>query len=160
MNWQRHLGGYLRAISNAMGRDMQQNSERLGLTSTQGMFLHHLWFRQEKQGLTTYARDLEEFFDIKHPTVSGILQRMEGAGFVELRASEADRRCKEVRITDKGMAAIAQTEQHILQAEARLVEHMTEEETAEFRRLLQIAAHNLGVCMGCQHPNKKEESDL
>ena len=79
---ERHLGGYIRAISNAMTQNMQQNSEQLGLTSTQGMFLHHLWIRKEKLGLPTYAKDLEEFFDIKHPTVSGVLQRMEAAGFV------------------------------------------------------------------------------
>ena len=158
MERERHLGGYLRAISNAIARDMQQNSERLGLTSTQGMFLHHLWIRQEKLEQITYARDLEEFFDIKHSTVSGILQRMEAAGFVEFQASETDRRCKAVRITAKGLAAVTQTEQHILQTEAKLVEHMTQEEAAEFRRLLQITAHNLGVCMPCQHQNKKEES--
>ena len=71
---------------------MQQNLEQLGLTSTQGMFLHHLWVRQQKLGRVTYARDLEEFFDIRHSTVSGILQRMEAAGFVEVHGSETERR--------------------------------------------------------------------
>ena len=155
MNRERPLGSYLRAISNAMAQDMQQNSERLGLTSTQGMFLHHLWYRQELLNQPTYARDLEEFFDIKHPTVSGILQRLEAAGFVVLHASETDRRCKAIYLTQKAMDTHAQIELHIAQTEAKLVEHMTEAEAAEFRRLLQLAAGNLGVC----HKRKKEEAD-
>lgn len=155
---ERYLGGYLRAISNAMTQQMQQHSEAQGLTSTQGMFLHHLWVRQEKLGQPTYAKNLEEFFDIRHSTVSGVLQRMEAAGFVEFRASETDRRCKSVCLTEKGLAAIEETGDHIRRTEAKLVEGMAEAEVAEFRRLLQMAAHNLGVCM--PHHLKKEEPNL
>jgi len=156
----RFLGGYLRAISNAMAQDMQQNSERQGLTSTQSMFLHHLWIRQTQMHQVTFAKDLEEFFDIKHSTVSGVLQRMEHAGFVTFRPSETDRRCKAVALTEKGLSAVEQTGLHIRQTEARLVDGMTEAEIAEFRRLLQMAAHNLGVCTPHITKQKKEESDL
>ena len=161
MTHDRHLGAFIRSISNAMAQNMQQNSEQLGLTSSQGMFLHHLWYRQEILGESTYAKDLEEFFDIKHPTVSGILQRMETAGFVKLVASETDRRCKAIHLTQKAMDAHAQTDACIQQTEHQLVATMTDAEVQEFRRLLQIAAKNLGVC-STQHPPKppKEESHL
>ena len=43
MECERHLGGYFRAISNALGQNMQRNLDELGLTATQNMFLHHLW---------------------------------------------------------------------------------------------------------------------
>lgn len=155
----RHLGSYLRAISNAMSQNMQQNAERLGLTSTQGMFLHHIWFRQEKLGLLTYARDLEDFFDVKHPTVSGILQRMEAAGFLVFRASETDRRCKSIHLTEKAMEIHSRTLQHIEQTEARMVSGMSDAEVQEFRRLLQIVAANLNVCEPCS-VNQKEVSHL
>ena len=80
MQCERYLGGYFRAITNAMGQNMQRDLDTLGLTPTQNMFLHHLWYRQEKLGLPSHAKDLEDYFDIKHSTVSGILQRMEAAG--------------------------------------------------------------------------------
>ena len=159
-NCKRHLGGYLRAISNALSQNMQQNSEQQGLTSTQGMFLHHLWIRQEKMGIPTYAKDLEEFFDIKHSTVSGVLQRMEAAGFVVFQASETDRRCKSIGLTPKALDAIEQTERYIQQTESKLTDGMSEAEVAEFRRLLEIAAHNLGVCMPHFPKQAKEESNL
>lgn len=161
MTHDRHLGAFIRSISNAMAQNMQQKSEQLGLTSSQGMFLHHLWLRQEKLGVPTFAKDLEEFFDIKHPTVSGILQRMEAAGFVEFQASEADRRRKAILLTPKAMELHLETERHIQQTEARLVKGMSEAEILEFRRLLRMAADNLGVCHKPTIPeNKKEESNL
>lgn len=159
INCHRYLGGYFRAISNAMSQDIQQNSEQLGLTSTQGMFLHHIWFRTKKLGLPTHAKDLEVFFDIKHPTVSGVLQRMESAGFVEFQANESDRRCKAVCLTQKAMDAIEQIGRHIESTEQRLTAGMTEDEIIQFRQLLEKAAKNLNVCH--KHPiqnQKKEES--
>ena len=124
MKRERHLGGYLRAISNALAQDMQQQTEQLGLTSVQGMFLHHLWYRQEVLKVPTYARDLEEFFYIKHPTVSGVLQRMEAAGFVSFQAKEEDRRCKTILLTEKAMQTHAKIEQRICASEERLTHGM------------------------------------
>lgn len=161
MECERHLGGFFRAISNALAQNMQRNLDELGLTSTQNMFLHHLWFRQEKLGLPTHAKDLEEFFDIKHPTVSGILQRMETAGFVEFQPSQTDRRCKVIGLTPKSMHAVSGAIQKIEETEAALVRGMTETEAAELRRLLRKVANNLGVCASpCPRPSIKEESNL
>ncbi len=153
----RLLGGYMRAISNALSQGLQQQTEQLGLTSSQGMFLHHIWKRQQ-EGLETYAKDLEEFFYVKHPTVSGILQRMEAAGFISLRAKEGDKRCKAIVLTQKAMEAHDAIEQHLHRSEDRLLDGMTDEERSRFRELLQIAAKNLGVC--CKPPaiDEKEET--
>lgn len=160
MDCNRHLGGYIRALANALAQDMRQSSEQLGLTPSQGMFLHRIWFRQEVLHQDTYAKDLEQFFDVKHSTVSGILQRMEAAGFVTLEESSADRRCKAIRLTPKAMAAHDLTDLHIQQTEARLTANMSEAEIQAFRRLLQLAAENFGVCVKPTIPsNEKEESN-
>lgn len=149
----RHLGGYFRAISNVLSQRMQQNCESLGLTATQSMFLHHLWYREHILQQPTHARDLEAFFEIKHPTVSGILQRMEAAGFVTLQASETDRRCKTIHLTELAEATHTQAEQHIQQTEELLLQGLSEAETAEFRRLLKQVSGNLGIF--CRHSKPK-----
>ena len=146
MQPERPLGGYLRAISNALSQDMQQKTEQLGLTSSQGMFLHYIRKRSKIDGLDTYPKDLEDFFYIKHPTVSGILQRMETAGFVVLTASKSDKRCKAIILTQKALDAHAQIEAHIKASEERLTRGMSEEEQSSLRLLLKQAADNLGVC--------------
>lgn len=153
----RLLGGYLRMISNALSQDLRQQTEQLGLTSSQGMFLHHIWKRQQ-EGAETYAKDLEEFFYVKHPTVSGILQRMESAGFISFRAKEGDKRCKAIELTQKAIDTHNAIEMHLHRSEAQLLSGMSEEDQARFRRLLQVAANNLGVC--CKPPaiDEKEET--
>lgn len=156
MTRERPLGSYLRTISNALAQDMQQQTEQLGLTSAQGMFLHHLWYRQTFLDKPTYARDLEEFFYIKHPTVSGILQRMEAAGFVTFQAKEDDRRCKSILLTQKALDAHAQIERHISCSEERLTQGMTQADRDSFRRLLHTAAANLGVCDRPKFPQEQE----
>ena len=157
MQCERYLGGYFRAITNAMGQNMQRDLDTLGLTPTQNMFLHHLWYRQEKLGLPTYAKDLEDYFDIKHSTVSGILQRMEAAGYVTLQPSPTDRRCKRIGLTEKAMNAVADAIKKIEATEAALVRGMTEAEATELRRLLQLAANNLGVCAPHQTSSQPKE---
>ncbi len=157
MDNNRNLGCYIRSLANALAQDMRQSSEQLGLTPSQGMFLHHIWFRQEMLHRDTYARDLEQFFDIKHPTVSGILQRMEAAGFVRFEENRMDRRCKAIRLTQKAADAHLQATAHIEQSEARLTANMTEAEVGEFRRLLQLAADSFGVCLKPTLPQEKED---
>lgn len=157
----RHLGGYFHAISNALSQRMQQNCEDLGLTSTQSMFLHHLWYREHILKEPTHAKELEVFFEIKHPTVSGVLQRMEAAGFVTLEASETDRRCKTIHLTPMAETVHAEAERYIQRTEELLLQGMTAEEAAQFRQLLGRAANNLGVF--CRHPGTslpKEEPKL
>lgn len=158
MDRQRHLGGYFRAISTALSQQMQQNCEALGLTATQSMFLHHLWYREHILCQPTYAKDLERFFELKHPTVSGILQRMDAAGFLTMQLSDTDRRCRSIHLTEKAEAAHSRTEQHIQQAEALLLHGMTPAEVVEFRRLLQLSATNLGVF--CDHVPPKPPKEV
>ena len=150
MHTERPLGGYLRAISNALTQDLQQQTEQLGLTSSQGMFLHYLWRRQIQEHTQTYAKDLEDFFYVKHSTVSGILQRMESAGFVTLSASSSDKRCKAIVLTPKALSAHDTIEKHLQTSEELLLQGLNDTERAEFRRLLQLTAKNLGVC--CKPP--------
>ena len=153
------LGSYFRALANAIERNMRQNLETLSLTPAQGMFLHCIWMRQEVQHVDTHAKDLEQLFDIKHPTVSGILQRMEAAGFVTLEAGQ-DRRCKVIRLTDKAIEAHDQTAKHIAQSEARMTAGLSEEEVAQLQYLLAKVAGNLDVCHKPMTPISEKEDSI
>ncbi len=160
MERQRHLGSYFRALSNALTMNMRQTTDALGLTPTQGMFLHHLWHLEEVEQRPAYAKDLEKFFDIRHPTVSGILQRMESAGFLTLKESRDDRRCKQIVLTEKARDAHEQTKRQIEATEQQIVEGLSPEEVCMFRHFLEQAANNLNVCHAslCK-PSSKEVSE-
>lgn len=154
----RYMVGYFRAISNALRREMDQQVEQFGLTSGQGMFLRRIWFCQERLHVPVYARDLEEFFSIKHPTVSGILQRLEAGGYVEFHSDTEDRRCKTIHLTQKALDAQVMVEQHISQVNDRLLQGMSPEQVETFRQLMEIAAQNMGICFFDRPVPEQEES--
>ena len=102
------------------------------------------------------ARDVEAFFDLSHPTVSGILSRMEGKGFIEMRPDENDRRIKRIYPLEKCYACYDRIRDCIEDNEKQVLLGFTPEEDALFQSFLQRAIDNLG--QKAQHdPTKREE---
>ena len=125
--------------------------DKMDLTAAQGHIMGYLTHRTDPP----CPRDIEEAFHLSHPTVSGLLNRLEKKGFLELRPDEHDRRCKRVHILPKGRECHETMHQTILQNENRLVQDFSEEEQALFFNLLSRAIANMGG--GPCHPNPKEE---
>ena len=76
-----NLGPRLRHLSNRITQYMDQQFLALDLTSTQSFILHYLVLHE---GEHVYPKDLEKRFHLTHPTVSGVLQRLEAKDFVVL----------------------------------------------------------------------------
>ena len=99
------------------------------------------------------ARDVEAFFDLSHPTVSGILSRMEVKGFIEMHPDEHDRRIKRIYPKEKCYACFDRIRECIADTEKQMVLGFTQEENELFQQFLQRAIENLG--RKAQHdPNK------
>lgn len=92
---------------------------------------------------------------MSHPTVSGLLSRLEQKGFLQLRPDPHDRRCKRIFVQPKGLECQQTMHQIIKTNEERLVQDFTPEEKEQFGRLLQRAIANMGG--GPCHPKSKEE---
>ena len=122
--------------------------EKMGLTASQGRVLGYVAHHPEPP----CPRDIENDFHLRHPTVSGLLSRLEQKGFLQLRTDPEDRRCKRIYLLEKGKACQTQILQRIHQHEAQLVQGFTPEEQAQFASLLQRAIENLGDC-----PSKTKE---
>ena len=88
-----NLGPRLRHLSNRITQYMDQQFLALDLTSTQSFILHHLVLHEGEQ---IYPKDIEKRFHLTHPTVSGVLQRLEAKDFVVLEPDRDDRRCKRI----------------------------------------------------------------
>ncbi len=104
------------------------------------------------------ARDVEEALHLSHPTVSGLLNRLEKKGFVELRPDEQDHRCKRIYTLPKGHECRTLMHNTMEQIEERLVLDFTPEEREEFSSLLDRAIQNMGGRI-CRHPNKEESKE-
>ena len=79
MEQHNHIGPKLKALSTAITQEINRGTAELGLTGSQSFFLGYLVRHRDR---TVYPRDLEREFDFSHPTVSGILQRLQAKGFV------------------------------------------------------------------------------
>ena len=127
----------------------------MGLTGSQAFFLGYLTHHREQP---VYPRDLEREFEFSHPTVSGILFRLERKGFVTFRAGETDRRRKQILITEKGLQAHEAVIRQLDAIEQQALSGMTEAEIGEFHRLLSLAMNNLGAAMHCRPGAEQEET--
>ena len=148
----RHYGNYIRILHGCTDQIMSTVVARMELTPVQSRVMGFLAHRPEPP----CAKDVEEAFQLSHPTVSGILSRLEKKDFVEFRPDPADRRCKRIYVLEKGWEHIEQIHRVIRENEERIVSGFTEEEKEQFASLLERAILNMGGCP-C-HPHHKEEN--
>jgi len=132
---------------------MTESLEEMELTSAQGHIMGFLAHREEPP----CSRDIEENFHLSHPTVSGLLSRLEKKGFIELRTDERDRRCKRIYVLPKGRECHEAMHQNILKTEQRLVAGFTPEEQAQFIAFLQRAITNMGASPWIHHKEEPKQ---
>ena len=135
-----HYGHLLRHLHSCADQNMTAALTSMDLTAAQGHVMGYIAHRE----IPPCPRDIEEAFHLSHPTVSGLLSRLEKKGFIEFRTDENDRRCKRIHILPKGMELEETMHKTILATEDQLVQGFTDEEKAQFRQFLIRAIQNMG----------------
>ena len=148
----RFFGHYLRILHGCTDQFLSAAVTRMDLTPVQSRVMGYLAHRAEPP----CAKDVEEEFQLSHPTVSGILSRLEKKDFVEFRPDPTDRRCKRIYVLEKGREHIAQIHRVINENEDRIVDGFTEEEKQQFAAFLERAIRNMGGSL-CHHKEEKTE---
>lgn len=140
MNNKKHLGLRFKQIHDSFVCDFNRNLRSLDLTMSQMSILAYLF---EHTDTLTMQRDLEQFFQLSHPTVIGILQRMEKKGLIQSVVNADDRRCRNVLLTEKALAIRSAMDIHHEEMEARLTRGMTDYEIHALSDLLDRVCKNL-----------------
>lgn len=153
MDRRKLLGPKIKALSTALEQDMNRNTAALGLTCSQSFFLSYLIHNRDR---AVYSRDLEREFDFAHPTVSGVLRRLELKGFISFQPGEKDKRCKQILVTGKAIECHAMMVRHLHETEDKVTAGMTPQEIQDLHRLLGIAMRNMGVSLS-QKPLPEQE---
>lgn len=148
----KHYGHLLRILHWCTDQAMTSALETMELTAAQGHIMAYLAHREQPP----CPRDIEAEFRLSHPTVSGLLSRLEQKGFIELRTDPNDRRCKRVYVLEKGRQCHELMHKTIDNNEKRIVEGFTPEEQEQFAQLLQRAITNMG---GNPCPRRQKEED-
>ena len=135
-----NTGRLIHILSNQMKR--RNASEAVGddgLTTMQKHVLKHILL--ETMHREVYQKDIEEEFQIRKSTATGILQLMEKNGFISRESSKKDARLKRIVPTPKAEALRPEILEHIRETEKRLIQGIDQEDVKICRKVLvQIGA--------------------
>lgn len=150
MKW--HFGPRFRVLHWCTDQLLNESLAKMGLTSSQGRIIGFI----ARQTEAPCCRDLEEAFQLSHPSVSGTLSRLEKKGFLESRPDPEDRRLKRLYLLPKGQECHNQIHATIQAIEEQIIRDFSPDEAELFSQLLSRAMAN----MGCTPPppKPKEES--
>lgn len=86
---------------------------------------------------------IEDYLDVSHPTVVGIVSRMEKNGYLICYADREDKRNKIVELTDHAIHIAHELQSEMAAQEEKLFSDLTEEEVKNLHRMLDIIYRNV-----------------
>lgn len=125
-------------LGNAVTYYRNQKTENIGLTSIQS---DAIIAALRNPQIT--AKELREHLQLSQSTVAGIISRLEGKGLVTKTVDRDDARKTILSLTEQGLNLEKSLKEIALETQQCLVAGMTEQEQAEFSRLLEIALNNM-----------------
>ena len=126
-------------VKRLMNRHLTENNS-YGLTGMQFAIVSYL--AKESAERDVFQKDLEQKFDIRKSTVTGILNTMERDGLLLRETVPYDARLRKMILTDKALQAKQNTEQVIDSVESQLSKGLTEEEITTFLNILEKISKN------------------
>lgn len=126
-------GALLKQINDIMEKNANNALRGQDLTISQSGVLVLLDGKEEK---TATFKELEKSFGVSQPTMVGLLSRLEQKNLVEILADPDDKRIRRAHLTQEGADKCIEGYKHMKLAEEMLLSNLTEEEKAEFLRIL------------------------
>ena len=129
-----------RLLDQAGKQRVDQQFQEMELTAMQSYVLRYL---HDRAGEVVYPKDIEQRFHLTHPTVSGLLARLEAKGFIICTPDPDDRRCKRVSATEKAEQGHLRIRDTFHALEQETLQNFSPEEVQTLLRLLDRAIENL-----------------
>lgn len=132
------VGYLIKNINDKLKVKADADLKRYNLTFTQSRVFA---FLQEKGGQAT-QKEIELFLEVSHPTVVGIVSRMEQNGYVTTWMDSNDKRNKNVKLTKQAEEIGIDMEQNMLKNEKMLLDPLTAEEAEKLKEMLLLISAN------------------
>ena len=129
---QYRIGFLIKNISDRMRAAGDNDLRGHGLTFSQA----HILFVIENAGGSLAQKNIERILDVSHPTVTGLIARLQEKGFVECGTDPSDRRNKIVTMTPKAFSLANLLRENRSRAEEELLAGLSEEEMDTLGQLL------------------------
>lgn len=128
MNHQ-EIGKALMILQNHISRTIEEMKTDEQLPRSQGRILRYIYNNKEK---VVYQKDIENEFNLRRPSATEILQKLESRGMIVRISTEEDRRIKRIQISEKGKKTVQQVDEDICRMEALLHKDISQEELQFF----------------------------
>lgn len=139
-----HMGRLLGILSHQMVRNRNNPSIVMKSDELTAMQKHVLKFiLLETLHRDLYQKDIEEEFQIRKSTATGILQLMEKKGFIYRECAKQDGRLKRIVPTDKAKDILPAILEHIDETERSLEKGIPREDVALCKQVLWMMHRNL-----------------
>ncbi len=134
------IGFMFKQINNVYEKEFNNRLRTLGITSSQCEVLDYL-FSSGKEEVT--QRDIEKALNLRNPTVTGILKRLDERGFILSVPSNKDRRCKNIYLTEKAYDIQKRMETDRKKIDKMLMLGMNKKEKAALKKMLERVLYNI-----------------
>lgn len=130
----------LKLVGDAIESRANKKLKHDDMTLTQGRILSFLY---ERSGEKVAQKDLEDYFQVSHATIAGILKRLELKGYIGCETDPMDKRMKIVYLRPEYKSKSLKAAKLQKEMEAILTKGMEELKVDEVRSLLQQMLLNL-----------------
>lgn len=144
------VGRKIEMLSRQIRRKVDESISSQDLTAKQAMILLVIYDLSKVKDV--YAKDIEDAFDMRRATVTGILQLMEKNGIIVREENNIDGRLKKIRLTQKAINLRLKMKKNIQKVESNLLSDLSKEEIETFLKIMEKMSHNLCT-------KKEEESN-
>ena len=134
------IGCLLKMITDKIKMRADADLAQQGLTLTQSRVLGYL----NRNGGQATQKEIEGFLQVSHPTVAGVISRMEQNGFVRCWLDPADKRSKIVGQTERAAAIAHEMQATINATEQQMLRSLTLEQIAALESALRTIYADLG----------------
>lgn len=135
------IGYLMKQITDKIKVSADASLKTRNLTLAQVRVLEYI---SRSVGNKVTQKAIEDYLDVSHPTVVGIVSRMEKNGYLICYADKEDKRNKIVELTKHAIQIAHELQSEIEQQEEKLLRDLTQEEVENLRRMLSIIHKNVG----------------
>ena len=128
----RYYGLLFKQLSLAFENNLQRAAAQHDLTSAQAGIVIYL----DEMDHPVNQRELEHYFKLSNPTVTGLMKRMESKGFIQRVANPGDARSKYIQLTPKALDVSSNVRAELLELEKNITQDLSKEEEKIFDELL------------------------
>lgn len=133
------IGYLIKNINDKLKINADADLKHYNLTLAQSRVLAFL----DKQGGSATQKELEIYLEVSHPTVVGIVRRMEQNGHLRCHMDMNDKRNKIIELTEQAKVIGAEMEQRVLANERKLLASFSHEDIQKLMQMLLKMYNNL-----------------